>query len=166
MGIFSKLFQKTSHDNYVKTSHVANTKYDYPIQSWQKHFIINDIHTLNALLLTNEYTKKLHLDDKNIWSNSYIRYIPFTEKTQKISKYPCMIYVCEANYGGYTATIFYDCKDIICKGNINISGKTTYSIEYKRKDGLLTIMKVLISDKNGNYEKVYHLQKDGSIISK
>ncbi len=142
-------------------------KFDYPVADFQWDFVESEIEKLNKLLKTVTCTKKLHMDSQALTKDSYFRYEPFTLKTGKISKYPCSLCACSTVYMGYSAFISYDINDNIGKGHMHISTKKyAYTIDFKNIDGKLTITKVVTTDDDMNNEKLYHLQKDGTVFKK
>lgn len=137
---------------------------DYPIADFQQNFVKTEIEKLNTLLKTLDCTKKLHMDSNSLTPDSYFRFEPFTPKTGKISKYPCMLHACSNVYMGYSVSIWYDINDII-GGQMHISSKNlTYTIDFKTVDDNLTITKVISTDGNLDNHKLYHVQKDGTVF--
>lgn len=163
----------TSNNNtytQVKTTSAPNgsaMKYDYPIADFQWNFVKDEVDRLNDLLKTLEYTKELHMNSNALTNDSYFRYEPFTPKTGKISKYPCMLHACSTVYMGYSVSIYYDVKDIPCKGSMHIATPNlTYTIDFKNIDGTLQITKVITTDKNLDNEKLYHIMANGEVYKK
>ena len=145
---------------------IQNVHLDYPVADFQWDFVKAEIAKLNKLLKTLDCTRKLHMDSNALTPDSYFRYEPFTPKTGKISKYPCILHACSTVYMGYSVSISYDVKDIIGKGQMHISTMSlSYTIDFKNINGDLTITKVITTDDNFNNRKLYHIQKDGTIYT-
>ena len=168
MGLFDFLKKENKEPLQTpKESNVRKARYEYPIADFQKEFVISEIERLNALLQTTKYTKKLHMDSSKLTDDSYFGFEPFTVKTQKISKYPCFLHASSTIYMGYSVTIYYDVKDVACKGMIHISTKKfAYTIDFKNVNGDLKIMKVVTTDNKLNNEKLYHIMADGTVYAK
>jgi hypothetical protein len=140
---------------------------EYPIADFQKDFVISEIEKMNELLKTLKHTKKLHMDSNALTDNSYFRYTPFTSKTGKISKYPCMLFASSSVYMGYNVCLHYDIYDNIGKGHINIAThKCSYSIDLKTVNRELKIMKVISLDEKIGSIKLYHVMANGEVYSK
>ena len=170
MGLFD-FFSKTkkAHSEHNHDYSVSNEKikYEYPIADFQKDFVVEEIKKMNSLLKTIKYTSSLHMDSDALTPDSYFRFDPFTPKTGKISKYPCMLHISSTVYMGYNITLYYDINDNIGKGTINIAtSKYNYDISIKTVDSNLKIMKVVTTDDNLNNEKLYHVMSNGEIFAK
>lgn len=167
MGIFNFLKSKqfTTCKTSVNSMQAKGTNLDYPIADFQWEFVKSEIEKLNKLLKTLDCTKKLHMDSNALTSDCYFRYGPFTPKTGKISKYPCMLHACSSVYMGYSVSIWYDVNDIIGKGQMHIATKyLSYTIDFKTLDNNLIISKVVTTDGNLNNRKLYHIQKDDTVF--
>lgn len=168
MGLFSFFKQKSStiKQPVINTMQTNNNTFDYPVADFQWEFVKEEIEMLNELLKTVDCTKKLHMDSNALTKDSYFRYVPFTPKTGKISKYPCMLHACSNIYMGYSVSIWYDIKDNIGKGQIHIATKfLTYTIDFKTSEKGLIITKVVTTDDKLNNRKLYHIQKDGTVFT-
>lgn len=160
------IFKKNKHmEKSENIATVQKNNLDYPVADFQRDFVRSEIEKLNKLLKTLDCTKKLHMDSNALTSDCYFRYEPFTPKTSKISKYPCMLHACSSVYMGYSVSIWYDVNDIIGKGHMHISTKNlSYTIDFKTLDNNLIISKVVTTDDNLNNRKLYHIQKDGTVF--
>lgn len=171
MGLFDFFTRKSSVNVTpplpTKQDRVDLSKLEYPIADFQWEFVKSEIEKLNELFKTLKYTKKLHMDSNALTDNCYFRFTPFTPKTGKISKYPCMLYACSSVYMGYTVSLHYDINDKIGKGTVNIAtSKYNYSVDLRTVNNELKIMKVIATDDNLNNEKLYHVMKNGKIYHK
>lgn len=171
MGFFDFLKDITNKtiisETTTSTKPEQKLRFDYPVADFQWDFVVSEIKRLNKLLKTLECTKHLRMDSTALTHDSYFRYEPFTLKTGRISKYPCILYACSTVYMGYSVSIFYNSADEACKGTISISKqKCDYTIDYKKVDNELKIIKVITTNnKNGN-EKLYHIKSNGEIYQK
>lgn len=167
MGLFDFFKKKEESTKQTQPETIRKARYTYPIADFQKDYVISEIERLNNLLKTLKYTKGLHMDSSKLTDDSYFAFEPFTAKTGKISKYPCFLHACSTVYMGYSTTIYYDIKDIPCKGSMHIATpKYAYTIDFKAVDGELKIMKVMITDKNLDNEKIYHVMSTGEVYMK
>lgn len=167
MGLFDFLKPKpfVAQQPAINVMPAQNPNLDYPVADFQWEFVKTEVNRLNELLKTLDCTKKLHIDSNALTADSYFRYEPFTPKTGKISKYPCMLHACSTMYMGFSASIWYDINDIIGKGNMLIATKSlSYTIDFKTVDNKLVITKVITTDKNLDNHKLYHIQKDGTVF--
>ena len=167
MGLFDFLKPKSSaiQQPAIKTMPTQNPNLDYPVADFQWEFVKAEVERLNKLLKTLDCTKKLHIDSNALTPDSYFRYEPFTPKTGKISKYPCILHACSTVYMGFSVSIWYDINDIIGKGQMHIATKSlSYTIDFKMVDQNLIITKVITTDSNLKNHKLYHIQKDGTVF--
>lgn len=171
MGLFD--FIKDIKNKTIVLEATTETKpeqkfqFDYPVADFQWDFVASEIKRMNKLLKTLECTKHLRMDSKALTPDSYFRYEPFTLKTGKISKYPCILYACSTVYMGFSVSIYYNTADEACKGTIFISKpKCTYTIDYKKVNNELKIMKVITTNNNNESEKLYHIKASGEIYQK
>lgn len=170
MSIFD--FLKKQKIGSISTKNVY--KHDFTVADFQWDFVNSEIEKLEYLLSRNEYTKHLYFD-KSIFSKNDcgFRFRPFTEKTLKISKYPCILDIRSypANYAKkqfiiyYGASLYYDINDHIGKGQMFVhTQQHAYTIDLKNINHTLTITKIILTDKNLDNHKLYHLQKDGTVF--
>jgi len=139
--------------------------FDYPVADFQWPFVVSEIKKLNTLLLSLNCTKKLKMNSKALTPDSYFRYEPFTIKTRKISKCPCMLHACSSVYRGYHASIWYDISDNIQHGDMSISCKKgTYFIDFKSVDQNLIITKVILVT-DTKTKKLYHIDRNGNVLT-
>ncbi len=167
MGLFNfpKPKQFIVHKEDTNAVPSKSTNLDYPVADFQWDFVKSEIEKLNKLLKTLDCTKKLHMDSNTLTADSYFRYEPFTPKTGKISKYPCILHACSTTYMGYSISIWYDINDNIGKGQLHIATKhLTYTVDFKTQDSHLIISKVITTDDSLNNHKLYHIQKDGTVF--
>ena len=170
MGLFDFLKPKEKskiNNKQVETANTRKVKYEFPIANNQKGMVLEELTKMNDLLKSLDCTKKLFLDPSIItFGSCSLAFEPFTVKTMKISKCPCYLKISATVYGGYTVIIYYDIDDNIVKGKISaFSKKLTYTIDFKNNSGKLQIMKVLTTNDNGDNKKLYHLTKDGEIVT-
>jgi len=168
MGLFDFMKPKQSITYKAERSafQAKNTNLDFPVADFQWEFVKSEIEKLNKLLKTLDCTKKLHMDSNALTSDCYFSYEPFTPKTGKINKYPCMLHACSTTYMGYSVSIWYDINDFIGKGQMRIATKhLTYTIDFKTLNGNLIINKVITTDDSLNNRKLFHIQKDGTVFT-
>ena len=168
MGLFDflKTKQSTIQHPIGNVTQTQSNHLDYPIADFQWNYVKSEIERLNELLKTVDCTKKLHMNINVLTEDSYFRYEPFTPKTGKISKYPCMLHACANTYMGYSVSIWYDIKDNIGKGQMHIATRLlTYTIDFKTVNNGLIITKVVTTDDKLNNRKLYHVQKDGTVFT-
>ena len=140
---------------------------EYPIVEFQKPYVVAEIESINSILKELKYTKHLHLDSSKLTPNSCYSFTPFTTKTRKISKFPCMLKACSTVYMGYTLHIYYDINDIPGKAMLNCATPDlTYTIDFKNVNGTLQITKVVTTNSNLDNEKLYHVMASGEIYCK
>lgn len=166
MGIWNFLKKKSisNTENIGNEERTRKVRFEYPIAEYQKQFVIAEVEKMNVLLKTLDCTKKLYLDSDKLTADSIFCFEPFTIKTMKISKYPCILRACSTMYLGYGVSIYYDINDDIGKGHLYVATqRCSYTIDFKNSSGILKITKVITTDDKGN-TKLYHEQKDGTII--
>ena len=139
---------------------------DMPLNADQIEEARRQISLINDMLRDNKYTRRLHLASDKLTSDSYIRHTPATP-TGKPSKYPYMIFACSSMYGGYSLCLYYLQSDEVGKAQAHIAaGKLSYTIDFRRDDGALRIIKVITTDDNYNNDKLYHIMADGTVYQK
>ena len=169
MGLFDFLKKEKRHSAPVYSAPISLDfgELEYPIAEFQKDYVIGEVEKINSILKELKYTKHLHMDSSKLTPNSCFCFTPFTEKTRKISKYPCMLKALSTMYMGYTLHIYYDIKDIPGKAMLSYATPNlNYTIDFKNVNGNLQIMKVVTTDKNLDNEKLYHIMADGTIFCK
>lgn len=172
MGLFNLFKRNTTKSvpspaKKVQKRPSKQYRHEFPIANFQLPFAKSEVEKLNELLKTLDCTRKLHMNSNAITPDSYFRYTPFTEKTGKISKYPCMLHICSTVHMGYSVTIHYDIHDNIGKGTMHLATpKLAYTIDFKNSNGVLKIMKVVTTDDKFGNVKLYHEMANGDIYQK